>query len=44
VPNTVLTPHTAGATTEAVQRMLMLLLQNLEAFFAGERLKTPVDD
>lgn len=44
VPNTVLTPHTAGATTEAVQRMLMLLLENLEAFFAGERLKTPVDD
>ena len=44
VPNTVLTPHTAGATTEAVQRMLMLLLENLEAFFAGEPLKTPVDD
>ena len=34
-PNTVLTPHTAGATTEAVQRMLGLLLENLEAFFAG---------
>jgi len=44
VPNTVLTPHTAGATTEAVQRMLRLLLENLEAFFAGERLKTPVED
>jgi lactate dehydrogenase-like 2-hydroxyacid dehydrogenase len=43
VPNTVLTPHTAGATTEAVQGMLMLLLQNLSAHFAGEPLKTPVE-
>lgn len=42
VPNTVLTPHTGGATTEAVQGMLMLLLQNLSAHFAGEPLKTPV--
>lgn len=41
VPNTVLTPHTGGATTEAVQGMLMLLLQNLAAAFAGEPLKTP---
>lgn len=41
VPNTVLTPHTAGATTEAVQGMLMLLIQNLTAAFAGEPLKTP---
>lgn len=44
VPNTVLTPHTAGATTEAVQGMLMLLMQNLEAAFAGEPLVTPVPD
>jgi lactate dehydrogenase-like 2-hydroxyacid dehydrogenase len=42
VPNTVLTPHTAGATNEAVQGMLMLLLQNLQALFAGEPLATPV--
>jgi lactate dehydrogenase-like 2-hydroxyacid dehydrogenase len=44
VPNTVLTPHTGGATTEAVQGMLMLLMQNLTAAFAGEPLKTPVAD
>lgn len=44
VPNTVLTPHTGGATTEAVQGMLMLLLQNLQAAFAGEALKTPVPE
>jgi lactate dehydrogenase-like 2-hydroxyacid dehydrogenase len=41
VPNTVLTPHTGGATTEAVQGMLMLLVQNLRAALAGEPLKTP---
>ena len=44
VPNTVLTPHTAGATTEAVQGMLMLLLRNLAAVFAGEPLVTPVPE
>jgi lactate dehydrogenase-like 2-hydroxyacid dehydrogenase len=44
VPNTVLTPHTAGATTEAVQGMLMLMVQNLAAVFAGEPLKTPIQD
>jgi lactate dehydrogenase-like 2-hydroxyacid dehydrogenase len=44
VPNTVLTPHTGGATTDSVQRMLMLLMQNLAAFVAEEALKTPVLD
>ena len=42
VPNIVLTPHTAGATTAGVQGMLRLLMQNLQAHFAGEPLKTPV--
>lgn len=42
VPNTVLTPHGAGATQGAVQKMVMLLHQNLAAFFAGEPLATPV--
>lgn len=42
VPNTVLTPHTGGATQEAVQGMLLLLMQNLAAHFAGEPLKTPI--
>src|SRR5690606_40394672 len=41
VPNTVLTPHTGGATQEAVQAMLGLLTANLAAFFAGEPVKTP---
>jgi phosphoglycerate dehydrogenase-like enzyme len=42
VPNVVLTPHTAGATTEAVQGMLMLLMRNLAAATAGAPLVTPV--
>lgn len=44
VPNTVLTPHTGGATTEAVQGMLALLMQNLSAAFAKQSLVTPVRD
>jgi lactate dehydrogenase-like 2-hydroxyacid dehydrogenase len=41
VPNAVLTPHTAGATAEAVHRMVALLAANLQAFFAGEPVRTP---
>jgi lactate dehydrogenase-like 2-hydroxyacid dehydrogenase len=44
VPNTVLTPHTGGATTDSVQRMLMLLMQNLAAFMAGQELVTPIPE
>jgi lactate dehydrogenase-like 2-hydroxyacid dehydrogenase len=42
VPNTVLTPHTGGATTEAVQGMLMLLVQNLQAILQGAPAVTPI--
>lgn len=42
VPNTLLTPHTAGATTEAVQGMLMLLVQNLQAILQGAPAVTPI--
>jgi hydroxypyruvate reductase len=41
VPNTVLTPHTAGATFEAVQQMAAMMLANLAAFFAGKDLPNP---
>ncbi|WP_454886555.1 2-hydroxyacid dehydrogenase [Sphingomonas oryzagri] len=41
VPNTVLTPHTAGATDRAVGEMRDMLLANLAAFFAGEPLPNP---
>ena len=42
VPHALLTPHTGGATTAGVQGMLVLLIENLQAHFAGEALKTPV--
>jgi lactate dehydrogenase-like 2-hydroxyacid dehydrogenase len=41
VPNTTLTPHTGGATFEAVQQMAAMLMANLKAFFAGEELPNP---
>ncbi|MBU2118113.1 MAG: 2-hydroxyacid dehydrogenase, partial [Alphaproteobacteria bacterium] len=41
LPNTVLTPHTGGATTQAVQAMLGLLLQNLDAVLNGRPPVTP---
>jgi lactate dehydrogenase-like 2-hydroxyacid dehydrogenase len=43
VPNVVLTPHTAGATSAAVPKMAALTRKNLMRFFAGEALVTPVD-
>jgi lactate dehydrogenase-like 2-hydroxyacid dehydrogenase len=43
VPNTVLTPHTAGATAGAVPRMVALTHENLRRF-AGEPLASPVRD
>ena len=42
VPNTVLTPHTAGATSAAVPKMVALTRENLRRFFAGEPLVNPV--
>jgi lactate dehydrogenase-like 2-hydroxyacid dehydrogenase len=41
VPNTVLTPHIAGAATGAVQRMIALTRENLRRYFAGEELANP---
>lgn len=42
VPNVVLTPHTGGATQEAVARMLGMLRANLAAHFEGAPLPAPV--
>ncbi|MEK7343741.1 MAG: 2-hydroxyacid dehydrogenase [Pseudomonadota bacterium] len=42
VPNVVLTPHTGGATHEAVAQMAATLMGNLAAHFAGEALPAPV--
>ena len=43
VPNTVLTPHTAGATREGVIGMRQLLLANLDAVLNGRPPVTPVE-
>ncbi|MBX3480246.1 MAG: 2-hydroxyacid dehydrogenase [Caulobacter sp.] len=42
VPNTVLTPHTAGGTLESIPQMIAMTLENLRLFFRGEPLATPV--
>jgi lactate dehydrogenase-like 2-hydroxyacid dehydrogenase len=44
VPHTLLTPHTAGATTAAVPRMVALTMETLRRHFAGETLETLVRD
>lgn len=42
VPNTVLTPHTAGGTLESIPRMVGQTLENLRRFFHDEPLLSPV--
>jgi lactate dehydrogenase-like 2-hydroxyacid dehydrogenase len=42
VPNTVLTPHTAGGTLESIPRMVGQTLENLKRFFNDEPLLSPV--
>jgi len=44
VPNAVLTPHTAGATSGAVPKMVALTRENLRRFFAGEPLANPAGE
>ncbi len=41
VPNVVLSPHTAGATSAALPKMVALTRENLRRFFAGEPLANP---
>ncbi|KNX76841.1 2-hydroxyacid dehydrogenase [Pseudomonas sp. 250J] len=40
--NTVLTPHVAGQSPEAARDTVSLVLRNLQAFFAGDPVLTPV--
>jgi lactate dehydrogenase-like 2-hydroxyacid dehydrogenase len=42
VPNVVFTPHSAGATSGAIPKMVALTHENLRRFFAGEPLANPV--
>ena len=41
-PNVVLSPHTGGATSAALPKMVALTRENLRRFFAGEPLANPV--
>ncbi len=42
LPQVILTPHIGSATTETREAMGRLMLDNLEAFFAGHPLPTAV--
>ena len=42
LPNVVITPHIAGRSPEAIQASVTLVLENLQAFFAGRAMKTPI--
>lgn len=42
VPNTVLTPHTAGGTLESIPKMVGQTLENLRRYFHEEPLLSPV--
>jgi len=42
VPGTVLTPHIAGGTVDAVPLMVAQAFENLRLHFAGEALASPV--
>lgn len=42
VPNTVLTPHSAGGTVDSIPRMVGQALENVRLFLAGEPVASPV--
>ncbi|HVK43092.1 MAG: D-isomer specific 2-hydroxyacid dehydrogenase family protein [Phenylobacterium sp.] len=42
VPNAVLTPHSAGGTSDSVVRMVAQALENVRLFLAGEPVMSPV--
>ncbi len=42
LPNTVLTPHAAGSTTESIPRMVAQAIDNVQRFLAGHPLASPV--
>jgi phosphoglycerate dehydrogenase-like enzyme len=44
MPNVALTPHIAGGTLEAQAAMQDMVFANLEAFFAGRPVLTPVPE
>jgi Lactate dehydrogenase and related dehydrogenases len=43
VPNTVLTPHTAGGTVDSIPRMVAQAVENVRLFLSGQPVASPVD-
>jgi phosphoglycerate dehydrogenase-like enzyme len=43
MPNVIITPHTAAASTRVAERHLATLLDNLRRFVAGKTLRNVVD-
>jgi lactate dehydrogenase-like 2-hydroxyacid dehydrogenase len=41
LPNTVLTPHAAGSTTESIPPMVAQAIDNVQRFLAGQRVASP---
>ena len=44
IPHVVLTPHIGGGTFDAHDAMQRLVVANINAFLAGEPVKTPVPE
>jgi len=42
LPNTVLTPHAAGSTTESIPVMVAQAIDNVQRFLSGRPLASPV--
>jgi phosphoglycerate dehydrogenase-like enzyme len=43
LPNVVLTPHIAAGTRDALKAKMRALFQNVQRFFAGERMENQVE-
>jgi phosphoglycerate dehydrogenase-like enzyme len=43
MPNVVITPHSGGASDQVKQRLLVLAVENLRRYVAGERMISVVD-
>lgn len=42
IPNVIVTPHIGGGTRQSVDTMIAMLLENLDRFFSGMPLSTPI--
>lgn len=44
LPNVVITPHIGGRSPESMQALMKMVLSNLDAYFSGRPVLTPVSD